>query len=336
MQIRYPEYYRHFHCLAGACPDSCCKEWTVDVDPEAAARYRALDSELGERLRQVLKDEDVNTVMEIVDGRCPMWREDGLCRIHAELGHDALCQTCRDYPRLTHDYGCFLEQDLELSCPAAAKLILAGSHATIFQTVDGGDLPDYDEEQMAILLSSRDEVTRFLQSTAYPLPHALAIVLCYAHSVQSFLDGGEPVRLEPEACLQDIIKFAGTPDWDALFSLFKGLEILTPQWKQRLEKGFIGSQWQPAHMQLFSYFLRRYWLQTVSDGDLVCRVTFAIAGCLMVYALGGDLVQTAQLFSKEIENDPDNVDALLDACYTHPALTDTNLLGILLSTLAKA
>ena len=63
----------------------------------------------------------------------------------------------------------------------------------------------------------------------------------------------------------------------------------------------------------------------------MCRVKFAIAACLLVGALGGDRVQTAQLMSKEIENDPDNVDALLDAAYTSPALTDANLLALLLA-----
>jgi hypothetical protein len=41
------------------------------------------------------------------------------------------------------------------------------------------------------------------------------------------------------------------------------------------------------------------------------------------------VVETAQLYSKEIENSADNVDAILDAAYTHPALTDANLLTLL-------
>ena len=44
----------------------------------------------------------------------------------------------------------------------------------------------------------------------------------------------------------------------------------------------------------------------------------------------GNITQTAQLFSKEIENDPDNVEAILDAAYTAAAFTDLNLLGLLL------
>ena len=100
MLVIRPRYYDRFQCIAGECPDSCCKEWEVDVDACAAAYYRALPGPLGDRLRQVLRDEDDCTLMTITDGRCPMWRQDGLCRIQAELGHDALCQVCREFPRL--------------------------------------------------------------------------------------------------------------------------------------------------------------------------------------------------------------------------------------------
>ena len=68
MQIRYPEYYQMFQCIASACPDSCCKEWEVDVDNVAAAYYRTLTGDLGDRLRQVLKDTDDGTVMTIENG----------------------------------------------------------------------------------------------------------------------------------------------------------------------------------------------------------------------------------------------------------------------------
>lgn len=42
MVIRKPQYYDTFRCAAGACPDSCCHQWEVQVDADAAERYRAL------------------------------------------------------------------------------------------------------------------------------------------------------------------------------------------------------------------------------------------------------------------------------------------------------
>ena len=34
MLTRVPDYYEAFHCLAGACPHTCCEKWEVVVDEE--------------------------------------------------------------------------------------------------------------------------------------------------------------------------------------------------------------------------------------------------------------------------------------------------------------
>ena len=325
MELFTPEYYKDFRCIAGACPDSCCKEWAVDVDPEAAACYRALPGALGDRLRAVLEDTDDGTVMIIENGRCPMWQQDGLCRIHAELGHDALCQTCRDFPRLRHDYGSFTELGLELSCPEAARLILAGEDTQFCAGAEPSDA--YDPEVMNILLRGRSDVLAFLDATSLPDPEAFAVILLHAHSLQGMIDGGEEIVFDPAQCLADANRFAGAKDPAALVGFFAGLEILTEDWQRLLE----GNLQAPVYSRkLLRYFIRRYWLQAVSDYDLVSRVKFSLASCILIGSLPGDFMRNAQLFSKEIENDPDNVEAILDGCYRSPALTDSHLLGLLL------
>ena len=76
MEIRKPIYYDTFRCLAGDCPDSCCKEWAVQVDEESAARYRQLPGALGDDLRRSLTLEDGEWILAITpQGRCPMWRD---------------------------------------------------------------------------------------------------------------------------------------------------------------------------------------------------------------------------------------------------------------------
>ena len=66
MTITKPSYFDDFRCIAGDCPDSCCKEWDVQVDEASAAYYRSLSGELGDKLREVLSTEDGETVMTIV------------------------------------------------------------------------------------------------------------------------------------------------------------------------------------------------------------------------------------------------------------------------------
>lgn len=331
MKILKPDYYDAFTCLAGACPDSCCKDWAVDVDPDSARRYLALEGPLGDALRAVLAEENEEYFMQITDGRCPMWRQDGLCEIQAQLGHDGLCQVCKAFPRLRHDYGDFVELGLELSCPQAAELIFSSKGAPLSQVTDENSSAEYDREIMEILLKSRGTFLTFLGQTDRTLPQILAILLLYGYTVQGEIDGGEEIPFDPEDCLTQAFRYAGDGNPETIFAFFRELEILTPRWKNRLKAPAYNADWRDLK-PLIRYFVCRYWLQAVSDFDLVCRVKFIVIACLLIHALGGDLVQTAQLFSKEIENDADNVEAILDGAYTAPCFTDANLLGLLLNS----
>lgn len=332
MNVWKPAYFDAFSCVAGACPDSCCKEWAVQVDAASAARYRALPGELGDRLREVLRDEDGETVMAIRDGRCPMWRADGLCRIQAELGEEALCRTCREFPRLTHDYGDFIELGLELSCPEAAKYILSAPYAPkICQTLPGDAPAEYDGDAMAVLKKTRERMLELLSDTERPVGTTLALGLLYGIQAQAELDGDEETPFDPEAALDSVRDFLQPGSLMEIRDFFAGLEILTPQWADQLAHP-APALWEPGHLALARYLVDRYWLQAVADYDLYCRVKFIVIACLLVKELGGSLPDTAQLFSKEIENDADNVDAILDAAYAHPAFTDAKLLGLLLGS----
>ena len=329
MKIIKSSLYDQFRCLAGACPDSCCQEWEVLVDEVSAARYLTLPGALGDSLREKLKQEDGEYYLTITDRRCPMWRADGLCEIQAQLGHDGLCQTCRDFPRLRHDYGDFVELELELSCPEAARMILTTPlTAPIIQEVPGGDAPEYDSETMSILLRTRPVALNILE--AHPIPEALSLLLLYAYSVQEQLDGGEAAVSDPEADLEVAQRAAQPGDPQLLRDFYLGLEILTPRWAHRLQTPSPAPHWAEELRAMARYGINRYWLQAVSDFDLVARVKMVISACLLVRSLGGDPIQTAQLYSKEIENSSENVDAILDAAYTSHAFTDVYLLGQLL------
>ena len=331
MLITKPNYFDSFRCIAGSCPDSCCKEWDVQVDAVSAEYYRNLPDSLGDRLREVLYDEDGETYMAIEDGRCPMWRPDGLCRIQAELGEGALCKTCREFPRLTHDYGDFIEYGLELSCPEAARIIFSTPDAhLVTQEVSGGEEPEYDTEAMDSLLSSRQVMLSLLADKSRPIGETLALALLYGYQAQGELDGEEVLPFDTEAALSTIRQLAKPGNIQEIVDFFKNLEILTPHWQQRLDAPAPADFPQELRI-LARYMVERYWLQAVSDYDLSCRVKFMIIACLLVNALGGDMVSTTQLFSKEIENSAQNVDAILDAAYTSPAFTDDKLLGLLMN-----
>ena len=330
MILSKPRYFDDFSCIASACPDSCCKEWDVQVDDTSAALYRQLPGPLGDRLREVLVEEEGETLMLIEDGRCPMWRNDGLCRIQAELGEAALCKTCREFPRLTHDYGDFVEQNLELSCPEAARIILSREPGWVSEEVPGGEMPEYDAEAMESLKASREVFYGLLADKSRPVNETLALALLYGYQAQGELDGDEAAPFDAEASMETLRQFARPGDERAMVEFFRSLEILTPQWRQRLDAPAPGC-FDDRYRLLARYFADRYWLQAVSDYDLTSRVKFFVISCLFIRYLGGDLAETAQIYSKEIENSSDNMDAILDAAYAHPAFTDEKLLGMLLN-----
>ena len=329
MKITKPSYFDDFVCIASNCPDSCCKEWDVQVDEKSAAYYRSLPGQLGDDLRHLLKDEDGETVMTIVEGRCPMWRGDGLCRIQAELGEQALCKTCREFPRLTHDYGDFIERGLELSCPEAARIILSAPIADPIEEEIPGGAAEYDGEAMEVLLRTRKNVLTILSDTTRPVNESLALALLYGYQAQAELDGDGEAPFDGDAALESVREFVKLPEITELPEFFADLEILTEGWADMLKRPS-PAPWDHRFRNLARYFVERYWLQAVSDYDLACRVKFCIASCILIRNLGGDLVHTAQVYSKEIENNIDNVEAILDGAYSHPAFTDDKLLGLLL------
>ena len=328
MELRYPSYYDQFSCIADRCPDSCCHEWEVQVDPESAARYRSMEGPLGDALRQRLYDEDGETYLRNENGRCPMWRSDGLCRIQAELGHDALCTVCQQFPRLRHDYGDFVELGLELSCPEAARLILESPLEWTEQTVPGGEEPEYDPELMELLQQSRPMALSLLEDRRYSVPERLRLLLMYGYHVQAAIDGAEPGEFEPEGALREAEQFAGPGNAAALAEYCLGLELLTDRWKERLGT-LTAPGWAEGLCRIAQYGVCRHWFQAVSDWDLTCRVKLILSGCAILARLPGDLAANAQLWSKEIENSAGNLDTILDDAYSQLALTDTNLLGLL-------
>ena len=79
---------------------------------------------------------------------------------------------------------------------------------------------------------------------------------------------------------------------------------------------------------LARYLTERYWLRR-DLGDDWGKGGFIVSCCLLVSALGEEFPENAQLFSKEVENCAENMDALMDAVYDHPAFSPENLIALL-------
>ena len=48
------DYTEGFSCLAGSCPDTCCKDWEIILDEDAISRYQKMPGVLGEQVRAAM------------------------------------------------------------------------------------------------------------------------------------------------------------------------------------------------------------------------------------------------------------------------------------------
>ena len=187
------DYVNHFHCLAGDCPDTCCKDWQIILDEDALARYRAMPGPLGEQVRAALVTENGETRFQEEGGRCVLLRDDGLCPIQAAYGAEALCRTCYTHPRFTEEYGQTAELTLSLSCPEAARLLLTHEAPLRIETQDDGGpvVPnELDPELYPALLAARQAFFRLAQDRSRPIEDRLALILLLARRTQRLLDEG--------------------------------------------------------------------------------------------------------------------------------------------------
>lgn len=60
--------FQSFQCIAGACPDTCCAGWEVDLDDDTVRRYRSIPGPLGEEIRSAICQEDEYTFFRLKGG----------------------------------------------------------------------------------------------------------------------------------------------------------------------------------------------------------------------------------------------------------------------------
>ena len=139
-----PKYVTEFQCVGGKCPDTCCSNWSINIDKDTFQRYRReIHPALKPLLKQYLVQADKDSYaghgklnLRPSDSHCGLHGSDGMCSIQQKLGEDALSDTCYTYPRYVVQFGDRFEQSLTLSCPEAARLALTQEDAFEFVTAD--------------------------------------------------------------------------------------------------------------------------------------------------------------------------------------------------------
>lgn len=312
MYYRKPHYYDKFSCTAEQCPDTCCAGWQIVIDENSLEKYSNVSGDFGIRLLNSINWRE--GIFEQYEKKCSFLNAENLCDIYKELGADALCDTCRLYPRHIEEFENLREFSLSLSCPVAAKMILQCQEPVRFLEEEDEkeeceeDFEDFDFLLFDCLLEVREKLFSIVQNRTIPIEKRMYCVLKIAKNLQTALDEGElferDFMAEIELCLQEKAEdFSGN-----LYEIVRAfrkdllrLEVLREEWKTNLKaadnlfqkgetwyvekrdrykaeiKNTIGQeQWDIYKEQLLMFFLYTYFCGAVYDDMIYSKGVLSV------------------------------------------------------------
>lgn len=124
MRIKKISFYDNFKCIGSECPDCCCKGWIIPLNEDDLEKFHSLP--LFERIKIFISARPVNGGLCFNKSSmvCPFLTKEKLCHFQKNYGEEYLCQTCLEFPRYINNYGEFITQMLDLSCPLVVNLFL--------------------------------------------------------------------------------------------------------------------------------------------------------------------------------------------------------------------
>lgn len=321
MKVVAPDFYKSFRCLAGACRDTCCAGWEVDVDLKTAERYASVPGPFGERLcRSVSGGHFVLDASE----RCPFLDENNLCEIYRNLGEEFLSDICREHPRFVEVFGDVKELGLGLCCEESARLLLASSEPLRFVEFFDGEKPEtLDSESQSLrdaMFEFRSEILSRLSDRSVSLSARISETLCLAATAQ-----GETVSLSD---------LSAEKIWGEIWDFLSGLESLGETWNQALvcarnEKAVKACDLfsEADGERIVAYEIFRYLGKSLYDGDILSKVKFAVLFWLILRKFGKSFARNSgtspridalKLLSRQLEYSEENMDALAQAFAEKP------------------
>ena len=327
MQFITPSYYNAFHCIADKCTDNCCIGWEIGIDSDTAAYYRSLGGDFGRRLCDNIAEDDTF----ILQGeRCPFLNEKNLCDIIIHCGDGHLCQICRDHPRYFEWYGNVKEGGIGLSCEEGARLILSTDRVALLESQTDEQEDEIDEDLFHFLCASRKQIFDLLGRADMPVADKLCTVLSFAEKLQFMMDNPQTDDdFVPTVCTKNDISVG------ALANLFSAFEPIDAVWTSALQKmqtqlptEFSALLKQEEHyiINLCRYFLWRYFLKGVFDGEILSKVRFAVVSPLIIRLLCGEdrsfasWLENSKLYSKQMEYSDENRELFCEYTYEKECL----------------
>lgn len=333
MEIRVPHYYRKFQCTADKCPDTCCAGWQIVIDEKTLEKYHTYEGAFGNRLANSI-DWREGVFKQYEDKRCAFLDENNLCDIYTEAGPEMFCRTCKSYPRHFEEFENVREISLAMSCPEAAKLILASKEPVSFVTVEKKykeDIyEDFDFLLYSKLMDAREIIFEILQDRTKPVRERMAMALAFTHDLQARVYRGHTMAMEDvfarytkanakERFLKYLEEYRSLPKEGIQFKQemlkqFSKLEVLRESWPELLERTLKNTEeaeleklwWAEdgdADLEIIAehlmiYFIFTYFCGAVYDEEVHSKMKFAVIGTLMVLETAKALWAEAGMQSK--------------------------------------
>ena len=335
MIFRTPSYYNKFKCLADKCSDNCCIGWEIDIDAVTLKKYMNINGAFGNRLKQNISE---GSFILNEKERCPFLNNRNLCDIYTELGEDNLCQICTDHPRFYEWFGSIKEGGIGLCCEAAASLIMSEDFS-LAESIIPEDESDFSDELLFNFLhDARQVIIQHLYNDS-DFADSIGCLICFAEELQFRIDNDDYTVPEWENTAVSCC-----PDIKSILNIFTELEPMDEGWipyiynSMKFADCFKGYKKQNEIYlrRIAVYFIYRYFLKGVFDGEILSKVKLAILSTWIIAYLsecrmGTDferVVITAKNYSKEIEYCTENLETLYDAFYTEKCLSSDSLSGL--------
>ena len=297
MKYVRPDFYDSFKCKASDCRHSCCMGWEIDIDADTLELYSRIPGRIGRELKKNISNDGTPHFILKKDESCPFLRADGLCRLIAELGEEALCDICTEHPRFYNYVSDREEAGLGLCCEEAVRLLLERDGPLNFEIYTDDEECDADDT----LIELRDRLFGILS------------------------DEGRTLYERMKMCMN--ILECELPEFDArgLAEVMMGLEILDPAWNEYLNalKMFCGDIKSALsgmkYQRLVQYFVYRHF--ACADADPRQNLYFAMVSTEIICALelcGFDLAETIRMYSAEIEYAEENTSAIKEKYMVSP------------------
>ncbi len=317
-----PSFFNDFKCIAERCTDNCCIGWEIDIDDETLCKYNALNTPFGDKIREkITVSQDGSTCFSLGEGeRCPFLNKDNLCDIIINCGESAICDICTEHPRFYNCFPAVTEIGLGLACEEVCRLLIENDFNLITQeTREIIELTPEDEQEMLLynkISYLRSKIFEIMKTDG-DYSKKIKEVIAYLEDETEEMSF---VKSDREL-ISDYQKSEPINDkWivfiDDLCSCFTEITAFEKQIE------FSGEE-NEIYSKLFCYILYRHLSKAVYDGEIMCRVCFAVESVRFVILSDlytklkcGEITKTDRIdnikrWSQQVEYSEDNTEFLI-------------------------